>query len=114
MPNSTHKIINYLVLRWLKSLHISVGSEVKQRKLAKEVLGDNMVAELGAFTCKREGGGELIREVPFAYVPNIIRRSTDLIEDHRRCTTLRVTSITYYHILLLQSVRPHHTWRSHS
>ena len=68
----------------MKSLNISVGSEVRQRKLAKEIIGDNVVAELGAFTFKREGGGEEIREVPFVYIPNIIRKATDLIEDHTR------------------------------
>ena len=61
-----------------------MGSEVRQRKLAKEIIGDNVVAELGAFTFKREGGGEEIREVPFVYIPNIIRKATDLIEDHTR------------------------------
>ena len=57
------------MFRWLKSLNISVGSGVRQRKLAKEIIGDNVVAELGAFTFKREGGGEEIREVPFVISP---------------------------------------------
>ena len=62
---------------------ISVGSEVKQRALAKEIVGDNLAAENGAFTFRRDGGGEEIRETPFVYVPNLIRRATDLIEHHR-------------------------------
>ena len=52
-----------------------MGSEVKQRALAKDLVGDNIVAELGAFTFKRDGGGEEIREVPFIYVPNLIRKA---------------------------------------
>ena len=67
--------------RWLKTLSISVGSEVKQQALAKE---DNMAAELGAFTFPRDGGGEDIREAPFVYVPNIIRKAADLVEQHSR------------------------------
>ena len=72
------------MLRWLKSLHISVGSELKQRKLSTELLGDNVRAELGAFTVKADGGGECIKQVPFVYVPNIIRKAPDVIEAHRR------------------------------
>jgi len=70
--------------RWLKTLNISVGSEVKQRSLAKELIGGNIVAELGAFTFKREGGGEEIQETPFVYVPNLIKRASDLVEQHRQ------------------------------
>lgn len=60
-----------------------MGSEVKQRALMKNIVGDNITAELGAFTVKRDGGGEEIKEVPFVYVPNLIRKATDLIEEHR-------------------------------
>ena len=61
-----------------------MGSEAKQRALAKDIIGDNIVAELGAFTFRREGGGEEIREVPFAYVPNLIRKVADLVEQYQR------------------------------
>lgn len=60
-----------------------MGSEVKQRALAKDLIGDNIQAELGAFTFRLDGGGEEIRETPFVYIPNLIRRATDLIEEHR-------------------------------
>lgn len=57
---------------------------MKQRRLAKGIIGDNMEGEMGAFTFKRDGGGEEIREKPFVYVPNIIRRAADLVEHHRQ------------------------------
>lgn len=69
--------------RWLKSLNISVASEVRQRSLATDIVGDNLVAELGAFSFRGNGGGEEIKEVPFAYVPNLIRKASDLVEQHR-------------------------------
>lgn len=47
----------------------------------------NLVAELGAFTFCRDGGGEEIQEVPFAYVPNLIKKATDLIEKQRVVST---------------------------
>lgn len=79
-------IIKHLqhVPRWLKSFHISMGSEVKQRKLETELLGDNLLAEMGAFTFKSDGGGEIIKQAPFVYVPNIIRKAADMIEGHQR------------------------------
>lgn len=61
-----------------------MGSEAKQRVLAKEIIGDNLVIEKGAFTSPRKGGGEDIEEVPFGYVGNLIRRAADLIERHSR------------------------------
>ena len=64
-------------------MHIHVASEAKQRAIAKDIVGDNIVAEWGAFTFKRDGGGEDIRQTPFVYVPNIVRKVTDLIEMHR-------------------------------
>ena len=39
---------------------------MKQRAIAKDIVGDNLAAELGAFTFKRDRGGEDIKEVPFA------------------------------------------------
>ena len=39
--------------RWLKGLHIHAASEAKQRAIAKDVVGDNIVAEWGAFTFQR-------------------------------------------------------------
>ena len=65
-------------------MNIVVGSEQKQRAIAKDIIGDNMAAEMGAFTFKLKEGGEEIQEVPFVYVPNLIRKATDLIEEHKK------------------------------
>ncbi len=61
-----------------------MGSEGRQRALARDLLGDNLVATEGAFAAKRDGGGEDIIKVPFAYIPNLIRKVSDVIEHHRR------------------------------
>ena len=70
--------------RWLKELNITVSSEKKQRAMAKDIIGDNIVAEKGAFTFSLEGGGEEIRQVPFVYCRNLIAAVTDTIEKHKR------------------------------
>ena len=46
------------------------------------IVGDNLVAEVGAFTFSIKDGGDEIREVPFIYVPNLIRKVADVIEQH--------------------------------
>lgn len=65
---------------------MNLASEKRQRNLAKEIIGENLVAEKGAFTFPREGGGEEIREVPFAYVPNLMAKCADLVRAHQRYT----------------------------
>lgn len=71
--------IKFSIHRWLKSLSISVSSEKQQRAMAKGIVGDNLVAERGAFTFSLEKGGEEIRDVPFVYCPNLIAKMADLI-----------------------------------
>ena len=70
-------------LRWLKELHISVASEARQRQMAKGIVGDNLVAEKGAFTFPLEKGGEEIKEVPFVYSRNLVATVSDTIEKHK-------------------------------
>lgn len=52
--------------------------------MAQEVLGHNVVAEMGAFTFPMDKGGEEIREVPFVYVPNLIAKIADVVTQHER------------------------------
>ena len=61
-------------------MNVSIASERQQRKLAKEILGDNLVAEKGAFTFPSDDGGE----VPFVYFPNFIATVADLVERRER------------------------------
>ena len=70
------------VNRWLKTLNISLASEHKQRLLARTLCDENVQAEMSPFTSSLDGDGQQIREVPFVYVPNIIRKIADIIEHH--------------------------------
>ncbi len=65
-------------------MDVHIASEGKMRKLAKEIVGDNMVSENGAFTFPSDKGGEEIKEVPFVYVPNFIAKVADVISQHER------------------------------
>lgn len=42
------------------------------------------MVENAPFTCSADGGGEEIREVPFAYTPNIIRKAADMVIQHEK------------------------------
>ena len=71
--------------RWFKSLNVSIASEGKQRELVKDILGDSLqlVAEKGAFTFTVDKK-EVIREVPFVYLPNFIAAVADIVAQHDR------------------------------
>ena len=43
-------------------------------------VGENLVAERGAFTFSRDKGGEEIRGVPFVYTPNFIAKVVEIIQ----------------------------------
>ena len=40
--------------------------------MVKQIVGDNVAAERGAFSFPSDKGGEVIKKVPFVYVPIII------------------------------------------
>lgn len=71
--------------RWFKTFHVSIASEKRQRKVAKELVGDNLVAERGAFIFE-EQGKEVVREVPFVYRPNLIAAIAEIVDKHERYT----------------------------
>ena len=73
-----------IIYSWLKEFKIELASERKQRKMAKEIIGDNLQAEKAPFTFSKDGGGEEIREVPFVFVPNLIQKVADLVAHNER------------------------------
>ena len=64
-----------------------MASERKQRKLANDVLGDNLIVEKVAFTFPADGHGTELKDAPLAYAPNLIRKVADLIAYHTRYGT---------------------------
>ncbi len=51
--------------------------------MANDIVGENLVAERGAFSFSQDIG-EVIRAVPFVYVhvPNLIAKVADIIHRH--------------------------------
>ena len=69
--------------RWFRAHNVVIASEKVQRTLAKEIVGDNIVAERVAFSFPVDNGEE-IREVPFVYIPNFIAKVADVVAQHER------------------------------
>ena len=63
---------------------MSIASEMKQRAMAKDIVGDNLMAERGTFTFPPGNGGEIIREAAFVYCTNLIAKVVDCVEHHKR------------------------------
>lgn len=61
---------------------ISFASEVKERSLAKELVGPNLDAEAVAFTFPADGGGEEIQKAPMAFVPDLVAKVTQLLDQN--------------------------------
>lgn len=61
-----------------------MASERQQRKMARDITGDDLIAERGAFTFALEGGRDELREVPFVYKPNFIAAIADLVDKHEK------------------------------
>ena len=52
--------------------------------MAKTITGDNLTAEMGAFSFHLTGGGEEIQQVPFVYVRNLTAKVADMISSYER------------------------------
>lgn len=72
------------LLRWFKSLNVTIASERQQRSLAKGIVGDNLKAERAPFSFSTDRNKEEIREIPFVYRPNLIAAIADIVAQHER------------------------------
>lgn len=84
---------NYFViakknLRWMGSWKISFASEAKEHSLAKELVGSNLDAESVAFTFPGDGGGDEVRTAPMAFVPNLVAKVTQVLDQNDKYNIL--------------------------
>lgn len=61
-------------------------SEAKERSLRNEIVGPNIEAEAVPFTFLLDGGkgGEEVRQAPMAYVPNLVAKVVQLLDQNER------------------------------
>ena len=65
----------------MKEWKITFASEVKERHLAKELVGPNLTSEMVPFTFALDSGEE-IREAPMAYVPDLGAKVEQLLDQN--------------------------------
>ena len=61
---------------------MSLGSERRQRAVAKGLVGENLRAEAVPMTFRLKDGGEEIRAVPLVYIPNLQKKVFDLLDEN--------------------------------
>lgn len=66
----------------MKLWNINLASEVKERVLAKELVGPNLACEMVMFTVALDGGGEEIVRKPMAYVPDLVAKVKQLLDEN--------------------------------
>ncbi len=52
--------------------------------LAKEIAGDDLVAEKAPFSVSTSSVLEEVKEVPFVYFPNLMKVIGDMVDRHQR------------------------------
>ena len=62
--------------------NISLASEAKERALANVLVGPNLDAEAVVFTFPNSGGGEQIRKAPMAFVPDLVAKVRQLLDQN--------------------------------
>ena len=79
---STHNYNGTHTLRWMKEWNVSFASECKERSLAKELVGPNLSAENVILTFAPDGPAEVMREAPFAYIPDLRSKVVQLLDQN--------------------------------
>ena len=54
------------------------------RKITDEMIGDNLEGEVAPFSFKMPTGGEEIQGAPLVYVPNLIQKIIQTLEEQDR------------------------------
>ena len=79
----THKY--WLVAhRWLKACGVHLASENHLRDVSKRQLGTNLAGEAAPFSFAVRSGGEDLRPAPFVFIPDLIAKVVQLLEQNKR------------------------------
>ena len=72
------------MFRWFKECGVAIASEMKMRKRAGEVIGNNaLVVEKVALDFQLKGGKE-VRLRPFGYIPDLWAKVEQLLEQNEK------------------------------
>eukprot|EP00731_Ephydatia_muelleri_P032941 Em0024g485a len=77
-----------ILRRWLKASNISLACEERMRHASRKAVGDNLKGELAPFSFSLPSGGEEIRGAPLVFIPDLILKVVELLEENDRAGRL--------------------------
>ena len=70
--------------RWFHQCNVSIASEMKMRKRAAEIVGNNLEVDKVPLTFPLKEGGEEVKLRPYAYIPDLWTQIVQLLESNER------------------------------
>ncbi|KAL5481525.1 hypothetical protein EMCRGX_G021706 [Ephydatia muelleri] len=70
--------------RWLKASGVSLAGEQRMRNICRQIVGDNLKGEMALFSFPHPSGGEELRGAPLVYIPDLVQKVVDLLEENER------------------------------
>ncbi|KAL5515053.1 hypothetical protein EMCRGX_G000170 [Ephydatia muelleri] len=74
--------------RWLKASNISLACEERMRHASRKAVGENLKGELAPFSFSLPSGGEEFRGAPLVFIPDLILKVAELLEENDRASRL--------------------------
>ena len=54
------------------------------RHICRQIVGDNLKGEMVLFSFPLPSGGEELRGAPLVYIPDLVKKVVDLLEENQR------------------------------
>eukprot|EP00731_Ephydatia_muelleri_P023928 Em0016g199a len=77
-----------ILRRWLKASNISLACEERMRHASRKAVGENLKGELAPFSFSLPSGGEEFRGAPLVFIPDLILKVVELLEENDRAGRL--------------------------
>eukprot|EP00731_Ephydatia_muelleri_P017660 Em0010g758a len=77
-----------ILQRWLKASNISLACEERMRHASRRAVGENLKGELAPFSFSLPSGGEEFRGAPLVFIPDLILKVVELLEENDRAGRL--------------------------
>eukprot|EP00731_Ephydatia_muelleri_P002310 Em0001g2310a len=73
-----------ILRRWLKASGVSLAGEERMRYICRRIVGGNLKGEMALFSFPSTSGGEELRVAALVYIPDVVLKVVDLLEENQR------------------------------
>eukprot|EP00731_Ephydatia_muelleri_P000867 Em0001g867a len=73
-----------ILRRWLKASGVSLAGEERMRCICRRIVGSNLKGEMALFSFPSTSGGEELRVAALVYIPDVVLKVVDLLEENQR------------------------------